>query len=142
MVRDMTTARPRNEWPDDEFAEEDEPEVRATPSEWEQFYPRGKEWEPPEEISSTVPGRYGVPTIDDDLDSDPHAAPISYPSWTSDNSFVVSGTVGFVGARWLTRREARKWAKEKYGFIFEEYVISGKIAMRVPKPQAKPEVEK
>ena len=91
------------------------------------------------------PGRDGncVPCVDDDMDNDPHVAPRSYPAWRDGETFVVSGPVGDYGADFSqlgkgrpfhTRREARKWAKEKYGAIIEEVLLKGRYCIRVPVP--------
>jgi hypothetical protein len=124
MERELSTkkltARPKN-WPDSEEAEQ---------LEQEEVQP----WTPPRVVDRFTPGRDGVPTIDDDLDRDPHAAPRSYPAWTSETSFVVGGSVGPNG-RWKTRREAREWARKKYKVILEEYQGVLKIHFRVNKPK-------
>lgn len=89
------------------------------------------------ELYSTRP-----PCIDDYDDyDDPYleAVPpeVNYPSWTAENSFVVSGPLA--GSRRRGRRfenweQVRAWAKAKYGFIYEEIRLPGGWAVRVPKP--------
>ena len=65
--------------------------------------------------------------------------PVNYPSWTAENSFVVSGPLGksnFPGRRFETREQAEAWMVSKYGFIYERIHIPGRWAGRVPKPRA------
>lgn len=97
----------------------------------------GDEWKPPDVVFGGTPGRDGVPSVDDDLDEDPHAAPRTYPAWTSENSFVVSGgPMASKESLRLTRSQAVAWAKKKYGMVYEAYNMSeGRWALRVPKPK-------
>ncbi len=103
------------------------------------------EWGPQKLVRVGHPGRDGncVPTIDDDMDGDPHVAPRSYPAWKDGETFVVSGPLGDYGNDFSrlgrgrpfhTRKAARQWAKEKYGFILEETLLKGRYCMRVPVP--------
>lgn len=147
LVNELTTARPRNEWPGDDLtvrgdAEEELDETMA--EERERYFPGGAQWEPATIVRSTTPGRDGVPTIDDNLDADVHAAPRSYPAWNAANSMVVSGLWAEVDEesgylynsklKFKTRAEMRKAMREKYGHIYEEYSIRGRWCVRVPKP--------
>lgn len=44
-------------------------------------------------------------------------------------------SAGVVRGRWFKKRsEARKWALEKYGYIFEEVMVKGRWCFRVPMP--------
>lgn len=101
----------------------------------------GEQWEPPTVVFGGTPGRDGVPNYDDDLDRDPHAAPRTYPDWTSENSFVVSGGPEHAKESLrMNRAQALKWAKEKYGMVYERYQLpEGRWAFRVPKPAPKGE---
>jgi hypothetical protein len=85
-----------------------------------------EEWEPTPVVHTYTPGRDGVPTVDDDLDADPHAAPRVYPAWTSDETLVRSGPVGDgkrAGRRFANRLEAREYWEARGGPVLEEYRI-------------------
>lgn len=113
----------------------------------------GLRWEPQRLIRSFHPGRDGLPTIDDDPDTDPHVFPRTYSAWNPGETFVVSGPCGDYqdttpgppnssdpssglsrGRFFKTRRLAQKWALEKYGAILEEYLVKRKWCIRVPVP--------
>ncbi len=87
-------------------------------------------WEPAVLVTTGLPGRAGVPTIDDDLDEDPNAAPAVYPAWRRGETFVFSRVLqdGETRAQW------RSFAMEQYGYVFEEYLVTGKYVARVPVP--------
>lgn len=91
-------------------------------------------WEPAQVVHTYTPGRDGLPTVDDDLDHDPHAAPRVYPAWTSTETFVRSGPIGpegkRAGRRFPTRMEARAYWEQRGGPILEEYRIFRGYAFR------------
>jgi hypothetical protein len=93
----------------------------------------GDKWRPEAVIMPHTAGRSGVPTIDDDLDADPHAAPLSYPAWRSEDTFVVTRYREQYG----TRREARKAIEEQFGPVLEERMAANKWCFRVYKPTSK-----
>ncbi len=120
------TARPRTTWEDEMDEDDDHP-------------PRGF-WRPATQLGPGAPGRAGVPTIDDDLDRDPDAAPASYPAWLPGETFVVSGPLGphgwGPGRRFLKTKDARAWAAATYGAVMENLYHNGRWALRVPVPGA------
>lgn len=106
-------------------------------------------WRPARNLDMNAPGRQGVPTVDDDLDLDPHAAPQSYPAWLPGQTRVVSGPVGdyardnpgLIGfhanmqwyrSRWESYREVEK----KYGPILEVYHLTNRYCYRVRNPRS------
>jgi hypothetical protein len=93
-----------------------------------------EEWAPTEVVHTFTPGRDGVPTVDDDLDADPHAAPRVYPAWDADSTLVRSGPIGRESKRrgraFATRQEARAYWTERGGPILEEYRIFRGYAFR------------
>lgn len=102
-------------------------------------------WEPSARVYPSTPGRDGVPTIDDNLDEDPHAAPRSYPAWGPGDTFVVTGPVGEGDynyamnsrLRFSTTYAARKYAVARYGAVLEEYALPHRWSFRVPVPGGK-----
>jgi hypothetical protein len=105
-------------------------------------------WRPAKEIDALVPGRDGVPTIDDDLDHDPDAAPRSYSAWTDESSVVLSGPcgdwakehpteVGYCnreGTWYRSRFQARVVEGERHGPILESYRLPNRWCFRFNRP--------
>lgn len=113
-----------------------------------QAYGPASSWEPGKRLHVSAPGRdgfRGVPTCDDDLDNDVHAAPRVYPdhnnSATRPDTLVVSGPLGesrtnhlvtHRDARFPTLAEARKWAIDRWGAVLEDIALPGRWCFRVP----------
>lgn len=133
VAKDTLTARPRADIEEEAL---DEPtETFSLEAEREQAYElMGQEWEPATVVIPGTPGRDGVPTCDDDLDIDIHAAPREYPDYHKDETFVITYTLGPDG-RFPTRREAARFAAAKYGHIYQVYGVPGKFVARVRKPR-------
>lgn len=93
----------------------------------------GAAWEPVKVVLAATAGRDGVPTVDDNLDDDPHAAPRVYPSWRSEETFVVSRPRD-AGSRLKARREIL----DKFGHILEEAATATKWCFRVYRPGKAP----
>lgn len=93
----------------------------------------GEEWEPPGVVLATTPGRDGVPTVDDDLDMDIHAAPRYYPNYRAGETYVVTRPVG-IGTEFPRWRDFAAWALSKFGVVLEWYAMNGRASARVYKP--------
>jgi hypothetical protein len=107
-------------------------------------------WEPGRRLHMSAPGRdgfRGVPTVDDDLDMDVHAAPRVYPdhnnSRTRPDTMVVSGPLGdsrhnlpmsHPDLRFATLAEARAAAVERFGAVLEDIALPGRWCFRVSVP--------
>ena len=111
-------------------------EDAVDPEDEDEWDPRT--WTPATQLGPGAPGRGGVPTIDDDLDRDPDAAPASYPAWGPGETFVVSGPLGAApdgpGRRFPDRPTARAWALGRYGAVLENCYHADRWAYRVPVP--------
>lgn len=139
LLDNILTARPRD-WEEPETEDDDLQDPDMAPSEAE----LPKPWEPATFVTITSPGRpnNAPPSYDDDLDTNPHAAPKVYPAWKPGETFVVSGPYGTFepgqpvprGTLYPSRSAARRWAMGKYGAILEEYGLPNKWAFRVPTP--------
>lgn len=94
----------------------------------------GVGWKPEKVIMPHTAGRAGVPTIDDDLDADPHGAPQAYPAWNREDTFVVTRT----REQYATLGSFVKAIQEQFGPIFETMMAGQKWCARVYKPTKRP----